>query len=74
MKKFILGLATGILILPLAEGLLELILTWVEVAKIAPLKKIQKYNTESPESEEKQDTYCIGFQVPNEEEYEDDDF
>ena len=74
-KAYILGLATGTLLIPIAEELLTLISTWIEVAKIKPASIISGWNEKmAANNGEGEPTYAIGFEAPQpEEEYYDDD-
>lgn len=74
MKKYILGLITGIAILPLLDELLNVAMLWIEVLKMKPSRIISDWNKEMGEEEQTIDTYAIGFQAPNDEDYDDDDF
>lgn len=74
MKKYILGLITGIAILPLLDELLNVAMLWIEVLKMKPSRIISDWNKEMGKEEQTIDTYAIGFQAPNDEEYDDDDF
>ena len=75
IKAYILGLATGTLLIPIAEELLTLISTWIEVAKIKPAKIINDWNEEMMEKNgDNELPNAIGFVAPQpEEEYYDDD-
>ena len=74
MKKYMLGLFTGIAILPLLDELLNVVMLWVEVLKMKPSRIISDWNKEMGKDEPAIDTYAIGFQAPNDEEYDDEDF
>jgi len=63
--------------LPLFEGLVDLGLNWIEVAKVKPLKKITIGNQEIADLQE-ENTYqekqpLIGFRYEPEEEYYEDE-
>ena len=75
MKAYIFGLVTGTLFIPIAEELLTLVSTWIEVAKIKPASIINKWNEEmAANNGEDEPTYAIGFEAPQpEEEYYDDE-
>ena len=75
MKAYILGLTTGVLFIPIAEELLTLVSTWIEVAKIKPASIISDWNEEMmAKNGEGEQTYAIGFEAPQpEEEYYDDE-
>ena len=79
-KHFIIGLLSGLLFIPVIEELLNVIMAWIQVLIIKPNKIVLKGNKELSElqGEEPVQTSCIGFQVANEDEddddcYEDDD-
>lgn len=74
MKKYVLGLITGIAILPLLDELLNVVMLWIEVLKMKPSRIISDWNKEMGKDEPATDTYAIGFQAPNDEECDDDDF
>lgn len=81
---FLLGVITINLIMPIIEGLVELFLSFIEAKKIKYGEEINNANIRiqmaNLEAEERQipvSTNVIGFQVPSEEEYydeEDEDF
>ena len=74
MKKFIIGLFTGIIILPACESLLELFMLYVEKWKIKPTTTINEWNKKNMvESGEGEVSNVIGFQYEPQEEYLDDD-
>lgn len=75
MKAYILGLATGTLLIPIAEELLTLISTWIEVAKIKPASIISDWNEKmATQNDDGELPNAIGFVAPQpEEEYYDDD-
>ena len=74
MKSYILGLATGTLLIPIAEELLTLISTWIEVAKIKPASIISDWNEKmAAQNDDGELPNAIGFVAPQpEEEYYDD--
>nr|DAT43610.1 MAG TPA: hypothetical protein [Caudoviricetes sp.] len=77
MKKYILGFVSAICFLPLIESLTELIQVALEVPKGKLSKKVIKINNELQDIQEQSEpvnTCTIGFQIPDEEYYEDDDF
>lgn len=64
MKKYIFGLLTGLLFIPIIEELLNVILAWIEWLKIFPSKLVVKGNKELSElqsNEEYTQTNVIGF-------------
>lgn len=78
MKKFILGMLSVILFIPICESLSDILCGCLEIAKIFVSKKILKGNNELTEFQEKLEpisTQCMGFQIPSdtdEEEWEED--
>lgn len=72
MKKYIFGLITGIAILPILDELLNVVMLWIEVLKMKPTRIISAWNKEMGKEEQAIDTYAIGFQAPNSEDYDDD--
>lgn len=78
-KHFIVGLLSGLLFIPVIEELLNVIMAWIQVLLLKPNKIVIKGNKELSElqtQEEYQQTNCVGFQIPNDDEYyeEDDDY
>ncbi|MBC5667399.1 hypothetical protein H8S00_05285 [Eubacterium sp. BX4] len=77
MKKYILGFVTGVCLLPIWDSLTELLQVALEVPKGKLSKKVIKINNELQDIQEQSEpvnTCAIGFQIPDEEYYEDDDF
>lgn len=79
-KHYILGILTGILFIPVIEEFINVIMSWIQVLILKPTKIVIEGNKEINElqgNEEYQQTNCIGFQMPNNEddyyEYEDDE-
>ena len=73
---YIFGLLSGLLLIPVIEEFSNVIMSWIQVLLLKPTKKVLKGNQEISdlqESSEYQVSNCIGFQVPNEYEYYDDD-
>lgn len=73
MKKYILGLVSGVFILPIMDALLNYICTWIEALKIKPTNKINEWNKTINKNQEECNTDAIGFQCSNNEEYDDYD-
>jgi hypothetical protein len=76
LKKFIYGLLFGLLCIPILETLLELIVTYLELPKAYITKKILKENkiiADLQLEQEHIETVAMGFQIPSEDEYEEDD-
>ena len=74
-KAYIFGLITGTLLIPIAEDLVTLASTWIEVAKIKPASIINKWNEEmAVRNGDDELPNAIGFVAPQpEEEYYDDE-
>ena len=70
---YILGILSGILFIPATEELINVIMSWIQVLLLKPTKIVLEGNKEIKElqgDEEYQQTNCIGFQIPsNDEEY-----
>ena len=70
---YILGLLSGILFIPVIEEFINVIMSWIQVLLLKPTKIVLEGNKEIDEiqaDEEYQQTSCIGFQIPsNDEEY-----
>ena len=70
---YILGLLSGILFIPVIEEFINVIMSWIQVLILKPTKIVLEGNKEINEiqaDEEYQQTNCIGFQIPsNDEEY-----
>lgn len=77
MKKFILGIVSIIFFIPIIESLSDLFCYWIEIAKAKATKKILIYNNEIETLQaqlEPQNTSVIGFQIPSETEYDDEEW
>ena len=74
---YILGLLSGILFIPVIEEFINVIMSWIQVLILNPTEKVLKGNKELEqyqEPEQYQQTNCIGFQIPsNDEEYYEDE-
>ena len=70
---YILGVLTGLLFIPVIEEFINVIISWIQVLLLQPTKIVLEGNKEINEmqaDEEYQQTNCIGFQIPsNDEEY-----
>lgn len=76
-RNYILGLLTGLLFIPVIEEFINVIMSWIQVLILKPTKIVIEGNKEINElqgNEEYQQTHCIGFQVPMDDEYEDDEY
>ena len=76
-KHYILGILTGILFIPIIEEFINVIMSWIQVLLLKPTKIVLEGNKEINElqgDDGYQETNCIGFQMPsNEEEYYEDE-
>ncbi len=74
MRKFLYGLATGIIVIPLVGSLLEVAYLWFEVLKIKPASIVNEWNKKVA-AESGEDVSAIGFQIDNgsEEYYEEEE-
>ena len=69
---YILGLLSGMLFIPVIEEFINVIMSWIQVLILKPTEKVLKGNKELEkyqEPEEYQQTNCIGFQIPSDDEY-----
>ena len=69
---YILGLLSGMLFIPVIEEFINVIMSWIQVLILKPTEKVLKGNKELEkyqDSEEYQQTNCIGFQIPSDDEY-----
>ena len=69
---YILGLLSGILFIPVIEEFINVIMSWIQVLLLKPTKIVLEGNKEIKElqgDEEYQQTSCIGFQIPSDDEY-----
>lgn len=77
---FILGMISGVIILPCIEEMLSVFLLWIEWFKILPSKLIAKGNKDIAELHIQDDTSesfsnAIGFQIPDiDNEYSDEEY
>lgn len=77
MKKFILGMLSIILLIPICENLSELICGWIEIFKGNNTLKVLKINdkiTEFQLKNEEINTHAVGFQYTAQEDYEEEDY
>nr|DAN52299.1 MAG TPA: hypothetical protein [Caudoviricetes sp.] len=73
MRKFLYGLATGIIVIPLVGSLLEVAYSWFEVLKIKPASIVNEWNKKVA-AESGDDVSAIGFQINNDtEEYDEEE-
>lgn len=79
MKKiiiFIFGMLTTLAFIPIIESLVEIVLCSLEPLKAKSTKKVLKINKEINELQselEPIDTQAIGFEIPSDEEYYDEE-
>lgn len=73
MKEFILGILFIMVAQPIIDGITSLFLTWVEDIKTAVGVRIAEKGQQIDALSATEPQYAIGFAVPEEEEYEDDD-
>ena len=69
---YILGVLTGLLFIPVIEEFINVIISWIQVLLLKPTKIVLEGNKEIKElqgDEEYQQTNCIGFQIPSDDEY-----
>ena len=69
---YIFGILSGLLLIPAIEEFINVIMAWIQVLMLKPSKKVLKGNKKKEkyqESEEYQQTNCIGFQIPSDDEY-----
>ena len=77
LKCYILGMITVILAIPIIEQITEIVCGGLEVLKGKSTKKVMQINKEIEDLQmqlEPINTNCIGFEVPNQEEYYEDDW
>lgn len=76
-KNYMLGILTGLLFIPVIEEFINVIMSWIQVLLLKPTKIVLEGNKEINElqgDDEYQQTNCIGFQIPsNDEEYYEDE-
>ena len=77
LKCYILGMMTVILAITIIEQIKEIVCGGLEVLKGKNTKKVMQINKEIEDLQmqlEPINTNCIGFKVPNQEEYYEDDW
>lgn len=77
MKKFIAGILFYVMVIPILESLVEMILGYIETLKIENTKKVTKGNIDIMELQaqtEQSYTNAIGFEVPSEEYYDEEEW
>lgn len=76
MKKFIFGMFTVVCLVPIVQSITDIICGFLEIPKAITTKKVLKYNQEIQDLQEQlapQSSSAIGFEIPNCEEYYDED-
>lgn len=76
VKYYIFGILSYALLFPVIEELVNVIQSWIQVLLIKPSRIVLEANKDLAElqnTEECQQTDCVGFQMPSEEDYEDYD-
>ena len=77
LKCYILGMVTIVVAMPIMEQITEIVCGGLEVLKGKNTKKVMQINKEIEDLQmqlEPINTNCIGFEVPNQEEYYEDDW
>lgn len=77
LKCYILGMVTIVVAIPIIEQITEIVCGGLEVLKGKNTKKVMQINKEIEDLQmqlEPINTNCIGFKVPNQEEYYEDDW
>ena len=77
LKCHIFGMMTVVLAIPIIEQITEIVCGGLEVLKGKNTKKVMQINKEIEDLQmqlEPINTNCIGFKVPNQEEYYEDDW
>ncbi len=76
VKYYILGILSYALLFPVIEELVSVIQSWIQVLLVKPSRIVLEANKDLAElqnTEEYQQTDCVGFQMPSEEDYDDYD-
>jgi hypothetical protein len=77
LLSYIFGMLTVLLFVPLIEDLSAILSSWFQVLVLKPTKLVLKGNKEIAElqaNSQEIDTHCIGFKIPTEEDFDDEDF
>lgn len=77
LKCYILGITTIIIAIPIMEEFTDIVCGYLEILKGKNTKKVLKINKEIEDLQmqlEPINTNCIGFKVPSQEEYYEDDW
>lgn len=76
MKKYVFGFISGICLLPILDSLMELLQVVLEIPKGKLSKCVIKINNEIQDIQAQSEpitTNCIGFEIPNEEYWDDEE-
>lgn len=73
IQYFLLGIGFSILIYPVVSSLTELIMSWLDILKAKAQLKLAEINLKIEKDTAEYGTCAIGFHVPTEGEYEDED-
>lgn len=76
MKKYVFGFISGICLLPILDSLTELLQVVLEIQKGKLSKCVIKINNEIQDVQAQSEpitTNCIGFEIPNEEYWDDEE-
>lgn len=76
VKYYIFGILSYALLFPVVEELVNVIQSWIQVLLIKPSRIVLEANKDLAElqnTDEYQQTDCVGFQMPSEEDYDDYD-
>ena len=77
LLSYIFGMLTVLLFVPLIEDLSAILSSWFQVLILKPTKLVLKGNKEIAElqaNSQEIDTHCIGFTLPVQEDFDDEDF
>ncbi len=77
LLSYIFGMLTVLLFVPLIEDLSAVLSSWFQVFILKPTKLVLKGNREIAKLQadlQETDGYCIGFQMPTQDDFEDEGF
>lgn len=77
LLSYVFGMLTVLLFVPLIEDISATLSSWFQVLILKPTKLVLKGNKEIAElqaNSQEIDTHCIGFQMPVQDEFDDEDF
>ena len=78
LKIYILGMITALVALPIIDEVVEIICSFLEILKGTSTKKVVKINKEIEDLQiqleplEPINTNCIGFEIPSQDNYDED--